>query len=167
MYGFKSLSGVNEARYKKFCSSKWKIPEPQQLPPTSDELLQHCKHVAYVTGIVKRAIEQNPDVPSPHGYGWKTSSHTLEIEWMTKSPAPESILELISCNCKKRNALHEAVFLSATALDAQIYVLHKLQQGGQQEGKGTEDYIQQIFIILFPKHELLILLSTGFVLIRE
>ena len=40
-------------------------------------------------------------------------------------------------------------------------------QGGQQEWKGTEDHIQQIFIILFPNHVLLILLCTGFVLIRE
>ena len=40
-------------------------------------------------------------------------------------------------------------------------------QGGQQERKGNEDHIQQIFVILFPKHALLILLSTGFVLIRE
>ena len=40
-------------------------------------------------------------------------------------------------------------------------------QGGQQERKGTEDHIQQIFIILFPNHVLLILLCTGFVLIRE
>ena len=40
-------------------------------------------------------------------------------------------------------------------------------QGGQLERKGTEDHIQQIFIILFPNHVLLILLRTGFVLIRE
>ena len=40
-------------------------------------------------------------------------------------------------------------------------------QGGQQEQKGTADHIQQIFIILFPNHVLLILLGTGFVLIRE
>ena len=40
-------------------------------------------------------------------------------------------------------------------------------QGGQQERKGTEDHIQQIFIILFPNHALLIFLGSGFVLIRE
>ena len=40
-------------------------------------------------------------------------------------------------------------------------------QGGQQERKGTEDHIQQIFIILYLNHVLLILLGTGFVLIRE
>eukprot|EP00794_Sanderia_malayensis_P014792 gene14792-16327_t len=101
LYGLKSLSDVNEARYKKFCSSKRKIPEPQQLPPTSDELLQHCKRVLYVAGIVKRAFEPNPEVPSLHGFGWKINSDALEIEWMTKSPAPDSILELVSCNCKK------------------------------------------------------------------
>eukprot|EP00794_Sanderia_malayensis_P002342 gene2342-2695_t len=101
LYGLKSLSDVNEARYKKFCSSKRKIPEPQQLPPTSDELLQHCKRVSYVAGIVKRAFEPNPEVPSLHGFGWKINSDALEIEWMTKSPAPDSILELVSCNCKK------------------------------------------------------------------
>ena len=28
-------------------------------------------------------------------------------------------------------------------------------KGGQQERKGTEVHIQQIFIILFPEHELL------------
>ena len=40
-------------------------------------------------------------------------------------------------------------------------------QGGPTGTKGAEDHIQQIFIILFPNHVLLILLGTGFVLIRE
>ena len=40
-------------------------------------------------------------------------------------------------------------------------------RGGQQEQKGTEEHIQQIFIILSPNHVLLILLGTGVVLIRE
>ena len=34
-------------------------------------------------------------------------------------------------------------------------------QGGRQERKGTEDHIQQIFIILFLNHIFLMLLSTG------
>ena len=41
------------------------------------------------------------------------------------------------------------------------------RQGGQQERKGTEDHIQQIFTILLPNHVLLTLLGAGFVLIRE
>ena len=36
------------------------------------------------------------------------------------------------------------------------------RQGGQQERKGTEDHIQQIFIILFPNYVLLVFLGTGF-----
>ena len=43
----------------------------------------------------------------------------------------------------------------------------KAGQGGQKERKGTEDHIQQIFIILFPNHVLLILLGTDFPLIRK
>ena len=39
-------------------------------------------------------------------------------------------------------------------------------QGGQQKRKDTEDHIQQIFIILFPNHVLLLFLGPGFVLIR-
>ena len=34
-------------------------------------------------------------------------------------------------------------------------------RGGQQKRKGAEDHIQQIFIILFPNHVLIILLGTG------
>ena len=40
-------------------------------------------------------------------------------------------------------------------------------QGGSTRTKGTGDYIQQIFIILFPNHVLLILLGIDFVLIRR
>ena len=40
-------------------------------------------------------------------------------------------------------------------------------QGGLQEQKGTEDHIQQICIIVFSNHVLLILLGTDFVLKRE
>ena len=40
-------------------------------------------------------------------------------------------------------------------------------QLGQQERKGIEDHIQQIFIILFPNHILLILLGTEIHLSQE
>ena len=95
-----SLSDVNGARYKKFCSSKGKFPEPQMLPPTSDELLQHCKRVSYVTCTVKLALEQNPDIPVPRGYGWEVNANgALETVWMTQKPAPDAILDLVACNC--------------------------------------------------------------------
>ena len=82
----KSLSDVNEASYKTFCPSKGKIPEPQKLPSTSDELLQHCKCIFFVTCTVKLALEQNLGIPSPQGYGWEiTADGGLNVVWMTQS----------------------------------------------------------------------------------
>eukprot|EP00794_Sanderia_malayensis_P008324 gene8324-9215_t len=64
LYGLKSMADVNVARYVKFCSKKGRMPEPQQLPPTRDELLQHCKRVSFVTAIIKQALEPNVEYPS-------------------------------------------------------------------------------------------------------
>ena len=41
LYGMPEENEINDARYRKFCKNK--IPEPHQLPPTKDELLQHVK----------------------------------------------------------------------------------------------------------------------------
>eukprot|EP00112_Aurelia_sp_Birch-Aquarium-sp1_P026953 Seg990.4 transcript_id=Seg990.4/GoldUCD/mRNA.D3Y31 product="Protein tesmin/TSO1-like CXC 4" protein_id=Seg990.4/GoldUCD/D3Y31 len=103
------MADVNEARYVKLCSKKGRMPEPQQLPPTRDELLQHCKRVSYVTAIIEQALELNVEYPSPQGHGWIiTSSGDLEIEWMTQKPAPDSILEMVSCSCKRSKCHSES-----------------------------------------------------------
>ena len=91
---------VNEARYSKFCTNS-RATEPQKLPPTRDALLCHCKRVAYVTSVIKRSLENNPTIPSPDGYGWHLEEGRLEIQWMLLPPAPEQVLQLISCGCKK------------------------------------------------------------------
>ena len=45
----------------------------------------------------------HPDVPSPHGYGWKvcSTSKLVEFVWLGTKPAPEEVLELLSCTCKR------------------------------------------------------------------
>eukprot|EP00794_Sanderia_malayensis_P019699 gene19699-21648_t len=92
LYGLRKTADVNEARHLKFCRNKGKIPEPQQFPPTSDELYLHCQRVSYCTAIAKAALESNPAIPSPNGYGWKINNeNALEVTWMTQKPASESI----------------------------------------------------------------------------
>ena len=54
---------VNEGRYLKFYGKK-KTPEPQQLPPTADALLCHCKRVSYATSIIKQSLVSNTVIPS-------------------------------------------------------------------------------------------------------
>ena len=118
LYGLKNVSSVNEARYTKFCASAKKVPEPQHLPPTKDELLQHCKRVSYVTAVVKRALEANIDIPSPDGYGWRIDRDAgMEIQWMTQKPAPDSIVELVSCNCKKSKCSNQSCVCVAYGLN--------------------------------------------------
>ncbi len=58
--------------------------------------------MAYAFCIAIKALVPSPHVPSPRDFGWKEATDGLEIVWMTKKPAPESILDLISCSCKKR-----------------------------------------------------------------
>lgn len=47
----------------------------------------------------------NPVIPSPVGMGWKmdtlADSQVLSIDRMEKKPAPEAVLELLACKCKR------------------------------------------------------------------
>ena len=100
MYGI-NCANTDEARYKKFCNAKKKLPEPQQLPPTRDALLCHCKRVSYATAIIKKSLTQFPNIPGPDGYGWMQEGNALKVQWMLRKPAPDEVLDLISCSCKK------------------------------------------------------------------
>ena len=92
-------TNINETRYRKFCMED--TPEPRQLPPTKDELTQHIIRANYQTYVWKRALETNLDIPSPIGLGWERKDDQFSVMWMEKQPAPESVLELITCTCHK------------------------------------------------------------------
>jgi len=101
MYGLAQCQDTDIARYQKFCKSKKKCPEPQQLPPTKDVLLCHLKRVNYATAVIKKALYQHPNLPSPDGYGWKIVDGFLDIEWMLRKPIPDVLIDFMSCGCKK------------------------------------------------------------------
>ena len=82
-----------------FCRSK--TPEPYQLPPTKDELLQHIKRANYQSFVWKQALDSSFEVESPVGHGWQENYGNLEVMWMERKPAPESVLELITCTCRR------------------------------------------------------------------
>ena len=71
------------------------------LPSNYDSLYQHILRVNFASYICKNCIIPILNAPSPVGYGWSIVGDTLEITWGTQGSAPDSILEFVSCKCKK------------------------------------------------------------------
>ncbi len=97
---------VNECRYQLFCARKGEVVSAQ-LPPCRDCLVQHSKRANYQAAIWKRCLHGDPKVPNPEKYGWVQNDGSLEIHWMTGSPAPSAVLELMSCSCTR--SCHENI----------------------------------------------------------
>lgn len=105
MYGSQS-SSINTSRYNIFCSKRGEM-DSSQLPPCKDCLQQHMKRVNYQAAVWKRALIAQPNIPNPTEHGWILVNGVLEAKWMTDSPAPTSVLEMIKCSCSKSCKLSE------------------------------------------------------------
>ena len=100
LYG-KKCTSVDSLRYELHCAKGGKI-EPEALPPCQLSLRLHVSRSNYQAAIWRRATEACPDIPSPHGHGWSVNWYNLEFVWLRSRPAPEEVLELLSCNCKRK-----------------------------------------------------------------
>lgn len=97
MYGFSNEhDDVNECRYLLFCS---KNQQSHNLPPCQDALEKHTQRANFQAAIWRRALEAEPRVPNPDGYGWTTTDDGISIDWMSLPPAPEALLDMIVCGC--------------------------------------------------------------------
>ena len=66
-------SDINDAQYETFCT-QGAMPEMHQLPPTKDAFRWHLTW--------KLALQCDPVIPSPEGYGWTVSAQNhLQIYW--------------------------------------------------------------------------------------
>ena len=91
---------VNELRWFLFSN---RAAEGENLPPTSGSLDLHILRAHYIAMIWRKACESHPRLPAPTEFGWKLdadSSHFSPVFCLLK-PAPESILHLIKCGCKR------------------------------------------------------------------
>ncbi len=77
--------------------------ESGQLPPCQDCLRLHAVRANYQNAIWHRSLQADPQTPSPlDSNGWVLSDNgELMINWMTGEPAPDTVLEFLSCKCKK------------------------------------------------------------------
>ncbi len=95
------LEHVDEARKELFCQ-KGKTMET--LPPSQDALLQHCKRVAYQSGIWCTSEQSEQHAPSPDGWGWTLDeqSQSWVPVWNTLLVACKACSELAKCGCKSQ-----------------------------------------------------------------
>lgn len=95
------IKNINELRYHMFQSRQGQV-DSAQLPPCEDCLYQHTKRANYQTAVWRRSLVNLPEIPQPEDHGWMLDEDgMLNIKWMTGSPAPEAVLELLSCSCSK------------------------------------------------------------------
>ena len=97
LYGDSSSTNVDECRYALFKAGKC---SDDVLPPTRDSLLKHVERANYQSGVWYRCLTAQMVIPSPIGNGWMLSHEGIEIQWMTRPPAPDSLLECTTCKCK-------------------------------------------------------------------
>ena len=98
LYG-EATSNLNQLRYKLFTKKQL---DSSKLPPTEDSAWYHVKRANYQCFIWKHARDRNLSLASPDGNGWsKDETGNLVPKLMAKDPAPDSLLELVVCKCKK------------------------------------------------------------------
>lgn len=100
LYGYSQSTSIDDVRYVMFCGKKGTV-ESHKLPPCFNTLRLHITRANYQAAIWQRALLPNPDILSDNGFGWTVTDSSVGIRWMECAPAPDSILELMSCNCSR------------------------------------------------------------------
>ena len=111
LYGHE-VDSVDLLRYKLYCAKGGKV-EPEALPPCQSSLRLHVKRSNYQAAIWKRALSPCPDIPSPQEHGWNIDNDVINFVWLDSKPAPEEVLELLSCSCKRVCSLQSCCCLKS------------------------------------------------------
>ena len=99
LYG-KKCNDVDLLRYDLYCAKGGKV-EPEGLPTCRPSLQLHIFRANYQSAILRRAVFPVPKVPPPHGYDWEVCGDSISIQLLGSNAAPEEILELLCCTCKR------------------------------------------------------------------
>lgn len=97
LYGDKISTNVDDCRYILFKSGKC---SDDALPPNCDSLLKHIERANLQAAAWNRCLSPQLQLPPAPGNGWRLSDGQLEIIWMTRPSAPDSLLEYVQCKCK-------------------------------------------------------------------
>ena len=111
LYG-KMMDDVDLLRYQIFCAKGGKV-DPETLPPCFSTLLLHIERANYQACVWRKAIVANPSIPPPDRHGWNIINYAISIKWLGSNPAPEEVLELLNCLCKRTCKVEDCTCLIA------------------------------------------------------
>ena len=98
-------------RYQLYSQANDKI-DAKCIPPCQDALKHHLRRTNYQSAIWNRSLEQYPMILNPVGVGWERGNDgKLEIKWTSLLPAPEEILDLLSCDCRRECKMETCICL--------------------------------------------------------
>lgn len=98
LFGGKTANGLNALRYQRYfekLATKTTHIQPQNLPPTASAARYHSMRV-YLQ--VKQWQGEDAEM-SIEDWGWKVSVNQVLPVTTDLPPAPQSLLQLIRCNC--------------------------------------------------------------------
>ena len=77
-------------------------------------ILLRNRRANYQARIWRLSTLPSPNVPSPDTHGWSFDENgDIIIKWLGTKPAPEEILELLSCLCKRSCTLEKCCCMKA------------------------------------------------------
>ncbi|KAJ8383525.1 hypothetical protein AAFF_G00219750 [Aldrovandia affinis] len=83
------------------------------------------------------SLQEHLHILSPVEHGWaRNDDGQLTVEWMRGSPAPEAVLQLLSCNCSRRCKLLECQCMSSGLKCTNLCKLQTCDNQPQEEGLG-------------------------------
>ena len=88
-------------RYAIFCAKHGKI-DSHKLPPCRDSLQNHILRANYQCLIWRKCLEQSPNIADLESHGWNYENGMVSCVWMNGLPAPQAVLSLLSCDCKRK-----------------------------------------------------------------
>ena len=91
------LSDVGEVRKLLF---RMQQSHSESLPPTKAALIPAILRAHYQC-IVWKDLNIRPNYPPPEKYGWVNKNNVYEEIMTTLPPAPDALINLIQCKCKK------------------------------------------------------------------
>ena len=124
---------VNKLRYQLFCAKRGEI-ESSQLPPCEDCLFMHTLRANYQAAIWRRSLQNKPIVPECIGLGWTIDEDgKLSVDWMRGSPAPDAVLQMLSCKCVRSCKLPDCTCLSNGLKCTDMCRLHTCTNQAREE----------------------------------